>query len=61
MNGFLSLNVCTAIDNVCCTIIDIDSSLDNFEPGHLDDFTDEQLVECEGFEVSENDSFRVRN
>ena len=59
MNGFLSLNICTANENICCTIIDIDSSLDDFEPGHLDDYTGEQLVECAGFEISENDTFRV--
>ena len=59
MNGFLSLNICTANENICCTIIDIDSNLDDFEPGHLDDYTGEQLVECAGFEVSENDTFLV--
>ena len=59
MNGFLSFNICTANENICCTIIDIDSSLDNFEPGHLDDFTAEQLPGCYGMEISENENFRL--
>ena len=59
MNGFLSVNICTTNENKCCTILDIDSFLDNFEPGHLDDYSGEQLVECAGFEMSENDNFRV--
>ena len=54
-NGSLGFTFCDFNNpNYCCTITQIHSSLDIFQPGHLDDFT-EELYDCYGMEINENE------
>merc|ERR1711936_399430 len=56
-SGHLSFSLC--FGKQCCTINDADNWVLNFQWDHLDEFHDEDLQTCQGFEIeySEEDGF----